>query len=329
MTTTTKPAYLEPTQAVSPSAKVVYEPPLEIGTLIRAHGLLDAPGDTVEIVGFGVYVVPNPDGTTREEPYAFGLWDSHKEPSIFDFGSFQEHCDREGIDDIEAYLKTDSGRNWLSGGHKVGDQRRFKIGDGRFHSALLGTEWVPVFYEMIRTQTQPVLGWSVSKSQSAFRKRSGTENGHKGVIRQAGKYARESTIERRRWTTTLSIEALEVLDRMSSEMGLHRNEVVEQLVARADALLRTRQPQKAAPMADGDDELKRRKRLTKAEGTQLDQELLELIRNGGATNDELQRLADAKGQKLRSIRSRFRGLEKVEQQRHQRHANNAPSSTYD
>ena len=44
---------------------------------------------------------------------------------------------------------------------------------------------------------------------------------------------RESNVERRRWTTTLAVEALAELDRISTETGEHRNEIVERLVMAA------------------------------------------------------------------------------------------------
>ena len=362
MTATTKPAYLEPTDSVQVQPQCAYEPPLSVGTQIRMgeprsleertlryeHCRTGEPMELVadnpaafEIAGFQDVEHWTMDRESNEFKYdgsrrcAYAVTGEEKpyDPEehlqeVLKGEAFQAVCERDKVKDPEAHLRANR-LQWLCPSNTWSGRKYFTLGAGEFHSALIGGEWIPCVREQVRTQTQPVLGWSVSKRQSAFRPRSGTENGHKGIVRKQGKYARESTIERRRWTTTLSIEALEVLDRMSSEMGLHRNEVVEQLVARADALLGTGQPQKAAPVADGDDELKRRKRLTKAEATQLDQELLELIRNGGATNDDLQRLADAKGQKLSSIRNRFRGLEKVEAQRHYRHANTGPSSTYD
>ena len=242
MTTTAKPAYLEPREATSPTAQCLYEPALAIGTVVKVKrfdtaSCRSAGGETVEVVGIGTDSFKRPDGSTEEQLYAYGLWDTEEAPHIGDWGQLQEHCDREGIDDPMAYVETDAGKKWLTGGHKVGDRRKFYLGQGQFHSALLGTEWVPCVYETVRVKTQPVLGWAASTRQSAYRKRSGAENGHRGLVREAGKFAPESNIQRRRWTTTLSIEALEVLDRMSSELGMHRNEVVEQLVARADALL--------------------------------------------------------------------------------------------
>ena len=242
MTTTTKPAYLDPTEITRPTGECIYEPPVSEGTLVRVKrfetSVCTDPGETtVEIVGLGADTHTCPDGSIEQIPFAYGLWDTHEDPHIADWGQLKDHCDREGIEDALAYVQTDDGRKWLTGGHKIGDRRKFYLGRGQFHSALLGTDWVPCIYETVRVKTQPVLGWAASNRQAAYRPRSGAENGHKGIVRKNGKYATESNIQRRRWTTTLSIEALEVLDRMSSEMGLHRNEVVEQLVARANDLL--------------------------------------------------------------------------------------------
>ena len=237
------PAYLDPSEITMPTAKCLYEPPLAAGTQIRL-GRFDPnsfqllPTDEiVEIVGTGADEHTGPDGQIQRVPYAFGIWQSEEPPHVGDWGQLHEHCEREGITDIDAYLKTDAGRQWLTGGHKVGDRRKFYLGQQQFHSALLGTEWVPCVYETVRVKTQPVLGWAASKQQAAFRKRSNTENGHRGIARKAGRFARESDIERKRWTTTLSIEALATLDQLSSDLKLHRNEVVEQLVANADRLL--------------------------------------------------------------------------------------------
>ena len=273
VTTTTKPAYLEPTDSVQVQPQCAYEPPLSVGTQIRMgeplsleertlryeHCRTGEPMELVtdnpaafEIAGFQDVEHWTMDRESNEFKYdgsrrcAYAVTGEEKpyDPEehlqeVLKGEAFQAVCERDKVKDPEAHLRANR-LQWLCPSNTWSGRKYFTLGAGEFHSALIGGEWIPCVREKVRTRTQPVLGWAASNRQAAYRPRSGTENGHKGIVRKQGKYARESTIERRRWTTTLSIEALEVLDRMSSEMGLHRNEVVEQLVARAMEYKRSR-----------------------------------------------------------------------------------------
>ena len=240
MTTTTKsvPGYLKPSEHEQPTARVIYEPPLSIGTLVRVKRFNTSvcidPGETiVEIVGTDVDLITR-GGQPQEIPYAYALWDTHEDPHVSDIGQLQEHCKAEGIKDVQAFLKTDAGKRWLTGGHKIGDRRCFEIGRGMFHSALIGGQWIPVVYETVRTQVKPVLGWALESATQTSYKGEEQASGHRGVARDAkGRLVRESNVERRRWSTTLAVEALAELDRISTETGEHRNEIVERLVLAA------------------------------------------------------------------------------------------------
>ena len=132
MTTTERPAYLEPAEITEPTAQCLYEPPLAVGTVVKVKrfdtaSCRSAGGETVEIVGIGADEHQRPDGEIESIPFAYGLWDTEEAPHISDWGQLQEHCDREGIKDPLAYVQTDAGRNWLTGGHKVGDRRSFCV----------------------------------------------------------------------------------------------------------------------------------------------------------------------------------------------------------
>ena len=183
------PGYHKPTEFEQATAHVIYEPPLEPGTVIRPlqwihqTGRDTVPGsELIEIVGLDVDIVTR-GGQPQEERYAYGLWDTHEEPHISDFGQLEEHCDREGIADPVAYAQTDAGKNWLTGGHRIGDRRKFYLGRGAFHSALIGGIWVPVVYETVRTQTRPVLGWSLESAAQTSFKGSSQFRGHRGKAR--------------------------------------------------------------------------------------------------------------------------------------------------
>ena len=232
------PGYLKPTEFEQATAHVIYEPPLEPGTVIRPlqwihqTGRDTVPGsELIEIVGTDVDIVTR-GGQPQEERYAYGLWDTHEEPHIADIGELNDHCDREGIADPVAYVQTDAGKHWLAGGHRIGDRRKFYLGRGAFHSALIGGVWVPVVYETVRTQTRPVLGWSLESAAQTSFKGSSQFRGHRGKARDKfGRLMTESPdVERRRWTTTLDVQVLAQLDRISAETGEHRNEIVERLI---------------------------------------------------------------------------------------------------
>ena len=264
MTATTKPVpgYLKPSEYADSTAHVIYEPPLEAGVVIRLgehrsleertlrfeHATTGEPtklvlpqAEEVTIVGFDEWEETafsqdtcQMEPTGRMIPYAYSLWDTEKPPHIGDWGQFNEYCEREGITDQDAFLETEAGKRWLTGGHQIGDRRCFEIGRGMFHSALLGGRWIPVVYETVRTQVKPVLGWALESAAQTSYKGDEQASGHRGVARDAkGRLVRESNVERRRWTTTLAVEALAELDRISTETGEHRNEIVERLVMAA------------------------------------------------------------------------------------------------
>ena len=243
------PGYLDPREFTSATAHCIYEPPLSPGTRIRLRrwskqaGDEDIPSDeTVTIEGLDEYEekkfnreTGKVEPTGRMIPYAYSLWETEQAPHLGDIGAFHEYCEREGITDPDAYLQTEVGKKlWLVGGHKIGDRRCFEIGRGDFHSALIGNEWIPVVFETVRTQVKPVLGWAVDSAAQTSFKGDDQSRGHRGVARDAkGRLVRESNVERRRWTTTLAVEALAELDRISTETGEHRNEIVERLVMAA------------------------------------------------------------------------------------------------
>ena len=200
------PGYLKPSEFVRATAQVLYEPPLAPGISIRVSKHTQ---EIVQIVGHGERTVEYRDADGPVEliviPYAYGLWETDGPAHLSDCG--------------------------LIGGHQAGDRRCFDTGCGMFHSALIGGEWVPVVYERIRTHQQPVLGWATGNGLQAFRERGRGENGHRGEARdERGRLVRESDVQRRRWTTTLAVEALAELDRISADTGLHRNEIVERLL---------------------------------------------------------------------------------------------------
>ena len=256
------PGYLNPKEFAQATAHVVYEPPLAIGTVIRLgehlsleertlrfeHATTGEPtelvlpqAEEVTIVGLDEWAEEkyNPETcqmepTGRIIPYAYCLWETEQPPHIGDWDQFNEYCEREGITDQDAFLETEAGKSWLTGSHKVGDRRCFEIGRGLFHSALIGGQWIPVVYETVRTQVKPVLGWALESAAQTSYKGDEQASGHRGVARDAkGRLVRESNVERRRWTTTLAVEALAELDRISTETGEHRNEIVERLVMAA------------------------------------------------------------------------------------------------
>ena len=240
------PGYLDPREFTSATAHCIYEPPLSPGTRIRLRrwskqaGDDDLPSDeTVTIVGFDEWeetafsqATGQMEPTGRMIPYAYSLWDTEKPPSIGDWGQFNEYCEREGITDQDAFLETEAGKRWLTGGHKVGDRRCFEIGRGQFHSALLGGQWIPVVYETVRTQVRPVMGWALESAAQTSFKGDEQSRGHRRIARdkKTGRLLPESNVTRRRWTTTLDVNALEELDRISAATGQHRNEIVEALI---------------------------------------------------------------------------------------------------
>lgn len=110
--------------------------------------------------------------------------------------------------------------SWKMGLHAV--QRA----DGRWEQPVL---------EVIRENRKAVPGWLLSdavRCDPAYRNRitGGGVQGSGG--RFVGRGEGGVSVERRRWTTTLTPEALEVLRSMAEATGMNRNEVVEQLLLR-------------------------------------------------------------------------------------------------
>lgn len=150
------------------------------------------------------------------------------------FDNIRIYCDEHNIEDREAYLRANY-RKWVCGptGSWAG-RKYFTIGEGEFHSALIGGEWIPVVKGSVRQQIVPVLGMHLDTAAQTSLNGKKQWRGHKGGIRNKhGHYASESEIKRKRWTTTLDVECLKVLDQLSKERRVHRNEIVEQLIREA------------------------------------------------------------------------------------------------
>ena len=148
--------------------------------------------------------------------------------------AFIGFCEQNNIQDRVAYLRANY-RKWVCGPSGAWQGRKyFDIGEGDFHSALIGGTWVPVVRGSVRQQTVPVLGFEIKGARQTSHKGKKQTKGHKGGIRAAdGTFATESDIQRRRWTTTLDVECLKVLEQISKETGQHRNEIVEELIREA------------------------------------------------------------------------------------------------
>jgi hypothetical protein len=332
------PGYLNPREFTTATARVVYEPPLAPGVLIRLgpdstleertlryeHAQTGEPtemvlpeAEVVAIAGLDEFEEQKfNDATCRYEPtgkmipYAYSLWETEQPPAIGDWGQYRDYCEAEGHDP-DTYAWTEAGSRWLTGGHKVGDRRMFIIGSGQFHAALIGGEWIPVVYETVRTQVKPVLGWAVeSAAQTSFK---GAEQfkGHRRIARdKKGRLVRESDVVRRRWTTTLAVDALAELDRISAETGQHRNEIVEALIlGNATPATATPEPEPAAPEPSS----KKGKplgprKLSKADSEALNHRLLELIQLGRADGATLRDVAQVMGMEINAIQQRVSRL---------------------
>jgi hypothetical protein len=93
--------------------------------------------------------------------------------------------------------------------------------------------WERPVLEVIREKCKAVPGWKLSdavRCDPAYRNR--TTGG--GVQGEGGRYVGRgengARIDRRRWTTTLRPDALEVLRALAEANGIDRNEVVERLL---------------------------------------------------------------------------------------------------
>ncbi|QVV66758.1 hypothetical protein [Synechococcus sp. LA31] len=277
------PAYLKPELADTPQPEVVYEPPLAIGTQVRMgpfrsleertfryeHAKTGEPMELVsdqaeayEIAGFqdvdhwtfnretqefelgGTMRCPYAV-TGEERPYDF---EAHLQ-EVLQADYFKGICERDEITDPEAYLRANHLRFMRPSNEWTG-RKYFQIGEGQFHSALIGGEWIPVVRGSVRTKTQPVLGWALESARQTSFKGDQQAKGHRGEARDAkGRLVRESEVVRRRWTTTLAVDALAELDRISAETGQHRNEIVEALILGAATPAPEPEPP-AAPAAD-------------------------------------------------------------------------------
>lgn len=137
-------------------------------------------------------------------------------------------------------------------------------------------------------------------------------DGHNGRRNSAGRWAGEG-LDRKRWTTALVVPALDALGAMAKQHGVNRCVIAEALLLHpqaaalvADALKPASAPVEPEPTG----ETKRRKRLTKEEAAKLDEVLLELIQRDLLTKEQLQRVAEACGQKVATVAKRASVLRK-------------------
>ena len=143
-------------------------------------------------------------------------------------------------------------------------------------------------------------------------------DGHNGARRKDGKYAPNTDangdqFERKRWTTALHPSALDALHALAKEHGVNRCVIAEALLLSPQAgeiVAKWLEPAPAPVEPEPAAEPKRRKRLTKEQSAKLDEVLLDLIRRDLLTKDQVQRVADACGQKLVTIQSRVSRLRK-------------------
>jgi hypothetical protein len=100
--------------------------------------------------------------------------------------------------------------------------------------------WERPVLEVIREKRKAVPGWQLSdavRCDPAYRNRT-TGGGVQGAGgRYIGRGANGASVERRRWTTTLTPDALEVLRNLADANGINRNEVVERLLLDPASLL--------------------------------------------------------------------------------------------
>jgi len=372
------PAYLKPELADTPQPEVVYEPPLAIGTQVRMgpfrsleertfryeHAKTGEPMELVsdqaeayEIAGFqdvdhwtfnretqefelgGTMRCPYAV-TGEERPYDF---EAHLQ-EVLQADYFKGICERDEITDPEAYLRANHLRFMRPSNEWTG-RKYFQIGEGQFHSALIGGEWIPVVRGSVRTKTQPVLGWALESARQTSFKGDQQFKGHRRIARDAkGRLVRESEVVRRRWTTTLAVDALEKLDAISAETGLHRNEIVEFMLRDPECIASVRHRQSviermersfpatpAAAIAAPEPELEAApeppeperaapepsskkgkplgpRKLSKADSKALNQRLLELIRLDRTDGHTLRDVAQGMGMEINAIQQRVSRL---------------------
>ena len=146
-------------------------------------------------------------------------------------------------------------------------------------------------------------------------------DGHNGARGKDGKWmpnadANGEPFERKRWTTALHPNALDALGALAKQHGVNRCVIAEALLLSPQAseiVANWLQPAPAPAEPEprqGEDTTKRRKRLTKEEAAKLDEVLRELIQRDRATKTELQRVADACGQKVATVSKRAALLRK-------------------
>ena len=117
---------------------------------------------------------------------------------------------------------------------------------------------------------------------------------------------------RKRWTTALVVPALDALNAMAKQHGVNRCVIAEALLPPLRPLLvaGALKPAAAPVEPEPTTEPKRRKRLTKEEAAKLDEVLLEMIRRDLLTKEQLQRVAEACGQKVATVAKRASVLRK-------------------
>ena len=88
----------------------------------------------------------------------------------------------------------------------------------------------------MRVQTIPVLGFAEKDAHQTSFKGALQVRGHRGSRGASGRWTDEAVREdgtrivRKRWSTSMDVEVLDILDKLSKSNGLHRNEIVEQIV---------------------------------------------------------------------------------------------------
>lgn len=190
--------------AVMVSSKVVWAPPLDVGMACRCmcHGF-EVLGQIVEVIDptagrVMVLADPGHDATATQGDETFRLF-TPGEPFPAQWGM--------GLASVQR-------------------------SDGRWERPVL---------EVIRERRKAVPGWQLSdavRCDPHYRNRI-TGGGLRGGGGQfIGRGENGAPVDRRRWTTTLTPEALEVLRSLAEANGISRNEVVERLLLDPGALAR-------------------------------------------------------------------------------------------
>lgn len=93
--------------------------------------------------------------------------------------------------------------------------------------------WEQPILETVRERMKAVPGWQLSdavRCDPAYRNRATGGGVRSEGGRFVGRGPNGASVERQRWTTTLTPEALEVLRTLAEREGINRNEVVERLL---------------------------------------------------------------------------------------------------